>query len=155
MRNNNTAYDFARFAPAPQRPAEVRVVRTEGGKSASRRRGGILTKFLVLVFTAVLMVVTVYSRTELNETKARINSLKSELTELESHNAYLNYQLESSVSIKFAEDYAASELGLIRADSSMINYVHLQGANRIVSEDSGKQNIFETCIDGVMDFIGN
>ncbi len=151
---NNTAYDLTRFAPAQQEAARVRVVKTSRGNKAAYGSGGLLKKLILLVITAVLMIGTVYSRTELNETKASINSLKSELTELESQNAYLNYRLESTVSVKVVEDYASSELGLIRADSSMINYVNLQGANRIVSEESGKQNLFETCIDGVMDFIG-
>ena len=154
MAKNNTAYDMRRFAAAePERNPEVRVVRTRARHTQQRAASG--RQLLLIVMVVALMIGTVYSRAELNETRSDINSLQADLTELESQNAYLNYCLESSVSLKFAEDYAAAELGLIRVDSSRINYVNLQDGNRIVAESSGEQSFFESCIDEVMDFIAS
>ncbi len=150
---NNAAYDMSRFASEPEKRSAVRVVKT--GKRKSVKTAGRYKVVLLSLLVASLMVMTLFSRTELNETKNRINRLNSQLVELESQNAYLNYKLESSVSLKYAEDYAASELGLIKVDSSRINYVNLNNENMIVSERSGETNLFKSCLEGVMDFISD
>ena len=77
------------------------------------------------------MVMTVNSRTELNETMNGIQRKTSELTDLQSEYIYLNYELESLVSLKNAEEYAETELGLIKLGQSQVEYVNLQSENTI------------------------
>ena len=150
----STAYDLSAFAPAPQTEKPVRVVKPR--RAAPREERKFLTKLSIYIVAIVLlMAATVMSRMKLTETMSDISSRTSELTELQSANAYLNYKLESLVSLKNAENYAINELGLVKMDSSRIEYVNLQNENEIVTdggETAGEK--FDTFLDSVITFFG-
>ncbi|MDO4567248.1 MAG: hypothetical protein Q4B42_07945 [Oscillospiraceae bacterium] len=133
------------------RTAELRVVETSRAVKENRR---FRAKFTFLsIALVVLMAGTVYSNLVLSETKADINRANSELTELESRNAYLSYELESMVSLKNAEEYAVNTLGLVKLDSSRIEYVNLQDENVIEGGQDSRsfaqavKEYFDSCID--------
>ncbi len=149
----STAYDLSAFAPAPQTQKPVRLARPAKSNREKRR---FLSKMAGYLFAIVLlMTATVMSRMQLTEIKADINSSNSELTELQSENAYLNYKLESLVSLKNAENYAINELGLVKMDSSRIEYVNLQDENQIITETGetlGEK--FDAFVNAVIEFFG-
>ena len=126
----STAYDFDRSISRAEEERRLEIIRTHNRRIREKRAfiAKLTTLFCVMI---LLMAGTVYSRLVLTETRARINSRASDLTELQSENAYLSYQLESLVSLKNAEEYAVSELGLVKLDSSRIEYVNLQSENEI------------------------
>ena len=117
-----------------ERTAPVRVVKPDRAARELRAFKRRVTAMTVVL--ALLMAGTVYSRLVLSETKSDINACASELTELESENAYLSYKLESLVSLKNAEEYAVDTLGLVKLDKSRVEYVNLQKENVI----EGSQN---------------
>ena len=141
----SAAYDLSQFAPQPEeRKARVAVARRDIDVVFQKKLAKLRVRCALLAITVfVLMVMTVNSRTELNETMNRIQRKTSELTELESEYIYLNYELESLVSLKNAEEYAETELGLIKLGQSQVEYVNLQSENTI--ETAEKAN-------GVMPF---
>ncbi|MEG2524480.1 MAG: hypothetical protein RSB03_02665, partial [Oscillospiraceae bacterium] len=129
----STAVALDKYMAQEENRVPVRVVKT---KKALRARRRFATKLaLCLVALTLLMAGTVYSRLVLTETKARINDNIGYLTELESKNAYLSYQLESLVSLKNAEDYAVGTLGLVKLDSRRIEYVSVKSENAIEAND--------------------
>ena len=65
-----------------------------------------------------------------------IEKKNSELVEIQSENVFLDYQIESMVSMKKAEEFAENELGLIKLSPAQIEYVNLENSNKIVSEDT-------------------
>ena len=148
----STAYDYNRSISREEEQRRLEIVRSNNRRIREKR--AYIAKLTALVCVmATLMIATVYSRLVLTETKADINSLTSDLTELESENAYLSYQLESLVSLKNAEDYAVSELGLVKLDSSRIEYVNLQDQNEISANENATtfgedlETFFNTVID--------
>ena len=150
----STAYDFSAFAPAPETEKRVRVVKAKKShKKEDRRFLAKLTVYLLAI--VLLMTATVMSRMKLTETKSDINSYASDLTELQSENAYLNYKLESLVSLKNAENYAEDELGLVKMDTSRVEYVNLQDENAIVTNESesiGEK--LDAFVNSVIEFLG-
>lgn len=151
----SAAYDLSRFAPEPQRQPQVKVVKTTKKKTNSKRA----LKVRCVVFAVVLMLLmtaTVFSRLQLTETRTMINALTSDLIELESENTYLNYELESSVPLKYAEDYAVNELGLVKLNSNQIEYVSLNGENSIVvhGEQEGFLDKLVRFFNNVVEFFG-
>lgn len=136
-----------------EQQAQVRVIKQNEVEKENRRFVARLTTMLVLL--VVLMVGTVYSRLVLTETKASINSYNSKLTELESQNAYLSYKLDSMVSLENAEQYATSELGLVKLDTTMIEYVSLQKENVIESDTDGATmgEMLSEFVSGIVDFL--
>ena len=130
----SVAYDLSRFSD--ETPTQQRV-RDDSTKKNIRTEED--RKFLVrLVFLSVavitLAVYTVYSNMLLTNVKSQITNRSSELVEIQSENIYLDYQIESLVSLRTAEEYAQS-LGLIKIDSAQIEYVNLEKENKIVSEE--------------------
>lgn len=148
---SSAAYDLSQFAPAERERPRVKVVTTK--KKNSRNKKAFKVKFVAyMVVLAVLMAGTVYSRFQLTEVKSSINTNTTALTALQSENAYLSYELESMVSLRNAEDYAENELGLVRVDSSQIEYVSLCGGNMIETEEK-TENPFVSFFNLVIEFL--
>lgn len=129
----NAAYDLSQFAPQQEeRRPRVEVVRRDSDVVFQKKLAKLKIRCALLTAAVlVLMVMTVNSRTELNETMNGIQRKTSELTDLQSEYIYLNYELESLVSLKNAEEYAETELGLIKLGQSQVEYVNLQSENTI------------------------
>ena len=145
-----TAYDLTQFAPEEKRQQRVRVVKTD--RKGREKRQFKIRLVLSVVILFVLMAATVYSRMRLTEYKRATIAANQELTEISSENAYLNYELESKVSLRNAEDYAVKELGLVRLDSSQVEYVHLNDDNKIESEPKGGNELLEF-LQRIIDFL--
>ncbi len=155
MRTSSEAYDMTQFAPEPRRQASVKVVKTEN--KAVQRKKSFRVKFVLYVLVlSLLMAGTVYSKTQLTETKARINRGYDTLTELENDSAYLNYRLENLVSLKNAEDYAVMELGFTKLNSSQVKYVNVHNSNAIETHqgDPGIVDTLSGMFHSVMEFFG-
>jgi len=104
----NAAYDLSQFA-ATQTRERVRVVKTGKELQAAADRRFLLQFAALTVAVIVLAVYTVYSNMLLTKTKALITKSTAELTELQSETVYLDYQIESMVSLSNAEEYAAND----------------------------------------------
>lgn len=148
----STAYDYDRNFSRAEEERRLEIIRSNNRRQREKRAFAV--KLGLMICTMILlMAATVYSRLVLTETRAQINSRTSDLTELQSENAYLSYQLESLVSLKNAEEYAISELGLVKLDSSRIEYVNLQTENEISADEDATtlaeefKTFFNTVID--------
>lgn len=151
----SAAYDLSAFESVEQPRVRVRVV--ENVDSKKRQMRAFKNKCIASVLAVfVLMCATVYSRMTLTETTARINSCTQTLKSLESENAYLSYQLESTVSLKNAEEYAINELGLVKLGSGQIEYVNLQQDDVIVKNDAAPDlsQSMRSFLNGVIEFFG-
>jgi len=151
----NTAYDLRQFE-TPSSAPRIRVVRTGKELRAAADRKFVAQLVILTVVAAVLAVYTVYSSMMLTKTKAMIEKKNSELVEIQSENVYLDYQIESMVSMKRAEEYAENELGLIRLSPAQTEYVNLENSNKIVSEDTSSDDFsMTTFLSTVMQFFEN
>lgn len=151
----SAAYDLSQFARETETETKVRVVKTKHSKNRAKKALAVKVVLYLCTLT-LLMAGTVYSRMVLTETRNAVNTYTDRLTELESKNAYLNYKLESIVSLKSAEQYAVGELGLVKLDASRIEYVDLQNENVIDANKSSvsMSDAFKEMFDSVIDFIG-
>ncbi|MGI5888514.1 MAG: hypothetical protein ACOX6J_03955 [Oscillospiraceae bacterium] len=136
----STAYNLESFETeeSPARTPRVGVIRSDPHaqrlKSIKRLKRQCIALAAVVV---VLMFATVFSHMRLNETKASIESSKDTLTELQSENKYLNFTLENHVTLGEAETYAKENLGLIKINSSQIDYINTSKDNEVTSDDDG------------------
>ena len=88
--------------------------------------------------------------------KALIEKKNSELVEIQSENVYLDYQIESMVSMKTAEEFAENELGLVRLSPAQVEYVNLENSNKIVDEETETLQLnVSTFLSTVMQFFEN
>lgn len=137
------AYDLSRFSQETesQEKPKVRVVDNPRQKKGVRIYRLRVTFFCT--FLLVLMALTVYNSMLLTETKANVNTGMDELTRLESEYTYLNWQLESRISLKNAEEYAETELGLVKMSAQQIEYINLSSDNQIVGGEADADGLFE------------
>ena len=130
----NATYNLNRFSDAPSTP-KVRVVRRDPNERTAEDRQFLVRLIFLSIALAVLCVYTVMSNMELTRIKAQITARSEELTELQSENIYMDYQIESLVSLQNAEAYARDELGLVKMGAAQIEYVNLEQENMIVTEE--------------------
>lgn len=152
----SAAYDLSKFETAPSAP-RIRVVKTGKELRARADREFVIELVLLAVVVVALSVYTVYSSMMLTKTKALIERKSNELVEIQSENAYLDYQIESVVSTRIVEEYAENELGLIKFSPAQIEYVNLENSNMIVTEENDSVADFDmtTFLSTVMAFFGN
>ena len=130
----SVAYDLSRFSDETPTQQKVRVASTKKNIRTEEDRKFLVRLVVLSVAVITLAVYTVYSNMLLTNVKSQITNRSSELVEIQSENIYLDYQIESLVSLRTAEEYAQS-LGLIKMDSAQIEYVNLEKENKIVSEE--------------------
>lgn len=152
----STAAILANF-DSTEAPVRVRKTVSEKEIRAEETRKFTVRFIGLVVAVAFLAVYTVYSNMLLTKTKAEITKNTEILTELQSENVYLDYKIESMVSVRNAEEYAANEIGLIKFSGAQIVYVNIEDENVIVEHggDTDFRNQITTFLDTVIDMAGN
>ena len=145
-----TAYDLTQFVQEENNRRNLRVVKTNKKKRTRQRFKMRLIASVVVIL--VLMAATVYSKLQLAQVKKANLEANQQLTEITSENVYLSYELESSVSLLEAAEYAEQQLGLVRRDSSQIEYVNLREGNKLETESDDSGGFF-AFIRRIIDFL--
>jgi len=154
MKSSN-AYDFEKFsshaAVKEETVSRVTVIRN---RNANRAKNAFRSKCLMYaVIILALMTFTVYNRLLLTQVKTEISDETSNLTKLQSTATYLNFQLESKISMENVEKYASENLGLIKFDSSQIEYVNLQKTNLIEKNEGESAASIKHLVETVINLI--
>ena len=159
-RNYNTYHgiDFTEFEPAqrsydrnavrkiekaparraePSRPKLQVVKRIEKtvaqSKSDMHRTALQSAKFImVAVLMLTLFSAVLYGRFKVDELDREISNINTEITAAQSENVRLNMQIDSVISLKNVEDYAQTQLGMVKMESHQIEYIDLSGEDRVV-----------------------
>ena len=134
MARSNLAYDLSRFEDQTAEQREKpQIKKVEQAKTFSRPASHISPLKAVGCMLIVLIVVSslMLLRVQLNETITEVSKANEQLTELKAQGTKMSLQLESKVSLKNAEDYATSVLGMVKTDSNNVQYVKLTQQNKI------------------------
>ena len=98
-----------------------------------------------------------YSRAQLNELSAKVNSATKELETLKSENIRLQTELEDRISLKNVEEYATVELGMEKMDASQVEYVTLTSGNQVEITEESDSSVWQKIknfFDDMMEYIG-
>lgn len=151
------AYDlnvYARSAQRAQRAGRerLRVEKTE--KRVVLRRLWQRAQFIVLCAVALGLICSVLvAQSTLTELGGQIEKKQDELVELRSEYDYLNNQLEMQTNLTEVENYARTELGLVKMDKSQITYVAGGEEARVVRQTSGFQRFMQHITGGFLSFM--
>jgi homoaconitase/3-isopropylmalate dehydratase large subunit len=137
--NTSFAYDLSRFeAQTAERRTHIEAVKTvksnTGVKAAPRISPlkAIACMLLVIGVASALL----YTRVLLTERISDVTKATAEYTKLEAEGTRMTLELEGKVSLKNAEEYAATQLGMVKKDSKNVEYIRLTQENKIeVPED--------------------
>lgn len=123
----------------------VRVVR--GGRYGLRKVRSAAHNVLwalVGLLLLVMIVGVVQSQAQVTELSGKIEKTRKELTNAQSTYDYLSDQMSSITSSTNVQQIAEGRLGLVRADSSQVTYIKLQGESVVEKPTTG----FEQMMDG-------
>ncbi len=128
---NENPYTIPSTSPQSTAKTGVRYKRVTKAKSENKGLKRFKMTMLVTLF-ALLIMALLYSNAELTEQQGELEKLGDELTQLTSEYDYLSFEVESKASLKNVEEFATRELGLVKGDSSKIEYIHLNSENKMV-----------------------
>ena len=144
------AYDLTTFENREQRP-RLRVARSPKAKRRVDLSGFKIIAVVAVIFSLAWGVL--YSRAQVTELTTQISSTESDLSEAKSEYDYLNLQLESRTDLETVEDYAVTQLGLVKVDSSQITYLTLESEDTVVKPESEVTTLLENFSAGFMNLM--
>ncbi len=145
--DTNLAYQL----PKEQEVKQPKIVRVPKAKSVKQT-----SPIKVLFFMAVVLFMTfsvMYSRAELTELSAQVNSVTKQYEELQSENIRLTTELEERISLENVEEYAATELGLEKLDPAQVEYVTLTEGNMLEIKEEVDPTIWDSIQNFFMDMM--
>lgn len=150
MASNNAAYDLSRFeartaerrVAEQQRPQIQKVAKTRTASHASPLKA-IACMLLVIAVTSALL----YTRVQLTESIQKVEKASQEYTELEAEGIRMNLALQGKVSLKNAEEFADTQLGMSKMDNKSITYMRLTQENKIEVPNEPQKGFFESVRD--------
>ncbi len=154
MAQTNAAYDLSIYETAPERrverkrPRQAKIIKAQTRFALLRR---ILSGLSVAVVIS-LIVGIISTNAAITGYTAKIASTRTEITKLESEIDYLEFTLESRMSLDEIEEYAVNTLGMVKMDSTRKRYVQLESENMIESETV---SVTERLSEAVQPFLNN
>ena len=148
--NDSLAYDFEMFMPRKaEEPVRkdniVKLPRTKQQQRAKKRAVKHLSASAFAVMTAIFIIAimcgNIFLRLEINEYNSMINDTKAQIKELDSEITGLEVELERIVSFSNIEVEAA-EIGMQKMDKSQVKYIRVNDKNTAITKDG------ETVVEG-------
>ena len=143
----SNAYDLSMFEAAEPR---LRAVKTpektdamNNRKARRERRFRAVSTGIIVVLMAVTLVMMIISRVQLTELNDQILEGQKELEILQSETSRLSNELSAKTSAQSVDEYA-KENGMTKVESYQIEYITVDGGDKIEVTDPAPDGIFET-----------
>ena len=129
---NNVAYDFEMFAPAPKPEREAPIIdypETKAKDKLKRERNtnkktGTLSAVLLVSFLLVVLFANVFSRAQISQAQMQITRQQKAISKLDSEITRLECNLQSLMTYETIEAEAKA-LGMQKMERSQIKYVNI------------------------------
>ena len=129
---NNVAYDFEMFAPAPKPEREAPIIDYPETKAKDKlkrdrnanKKTSRLSAFLLVSFLLVALFANVFSRAQISQTQMQITRQENAIKKLDSEITRLECNLQSLMTYDTIETEAKA-LGMQKMERSQIKYVNI------------------------------
>ena len=114
--------------PMPDLRQHQEARKEKGTRTAVRSRGQavFIRNCLKLAGVFILCCLMIYRYAVILETNDQIAKLKEECAEIEANNQAIQAKIDRGLELGALEEYATTQLGMIRPDSSQIFYIDMQ-----------------------------
>lgn len=153
MERQNVAYDLSMYEallePKPQKETK------QQSKTVKIKNKYAFKNFVNILSIAVivsLIVGVIYTNAAITQTTNKIAQTQNAITELESEKAYLEFTLESRMSLDEIEDYAVNVLGMVKMDSSQVEYVEIESENKTEFSEDKLADKIEEAVEPVLSY---
>lgn len=126
------------FDKEPVKRPQIELVKKPKKTVAQAKRDMVKTALQTLkicvisVFLLSMLAALLYGRLKVDELDRQISSVQTNITAAQSENVRLNMQIDSMISLENVEQYAQTQLGMVKMESHQIEYIDLSGDNKVV-----------------------
>ena len=100
----------------------------------------------ISIFLLSMLSALLYGRIKVDELDRQISAAETKITTAQSENVRLNMQLDSMISLKNVEEYAQTNLGMVKMESYQIEYIDLSGADKVTVSGARTLNANSTSL---------
>ncbi len=155
MDRQNVAYDLSMYESLlEQKPQKQEKPAKQAKTVKFKNKKAFKTAVNVLsIAIAISMIIgVVYTNSCITEIATGITDVQKQITELESEKAYLNFTLESRMSLNDIENYAVNVLGMVKMDSAQVEYVEVESENKVELNQNNLGNKIEEAVQPVLSY---
>lgn len=155
MDRMNAAYDLS-FYEMEQERQIARKEKKESILIKAQTKFSLGKKIMNIISIAALMtliIAVIATNAAITTTSTQIADMEDEIVLLESEKAYLEFTLESRMTLDQIESYATTQLGMVKMDSSQKKYVELESENKIVVSQSPVKEKLTEAIQPIMSYL--
>lgn len=144
--DTSLAYNFDLFMPAEKKSAEVLPMPKKSLQKTKRKTRVATAKKTRIKLIAVTMLFiamlccNLVLRSQITETKSKIDSINNAISEMESEETRLNVAIEKKLSYSNLEQQAFT-LGMRKMDKSQVVYIKTNSKNKAIT--SGGEQLAE------------
>ena len=155
MDRMNVAYDLSFYEQEQERTIarkekkEAVIINAQTKFSLARTIASILGAAVMVT----LIVAVVATNAAITTTSTQIADMQDEIVLLESEKSYLEFTLESRMTLDQIESYAENQLGMVKMDSSQKKYVELESENKIVVSQSPVKEKLDQAIQPILSYL--
>jgi len=134
MDRQNVAYDLSMYESLlEQKPEKQQKPQQQAKTVKLKNKKAFRTALSVLSIAVVVSMIIgiIYTNSQITEITTNISQVQNDITELESEKAYLEFTLESRMSLSEIEDYAVNVLGMVKMDSTQVEYIEIESENKV------------------------
>ena len=155
MERMNVAYDLSFYEMEQERhiarktKEENVLIKAQTKFSLGRKIANIIS--IAALFTLIIAVIA--TNAAITTTSTEIADIKEEIVLLESEKSYLEFTLESRMTLDQIESYAENQLGMVKMDASQKKYVELESENKIVVNQSPVKEKLDEAIQPILSYL--
>ncbi len=155
MDRMNVAYDLSFYEMEQERQIarkekkENVIIKAQTKFSLGRKIANIISVATLLT----LIIAVIATNAAITTTSTQIADIEDEIVLLESEKSYLEFTLESRMTLDQIESYAENQLGMVKMDNSQKKYVELESENKIVVSQSPVKEKLDEAIQPILSYL--
>ena len=155
MDRMNVAYDLSFYEMEQERQIarkekkENVIIKAQTKFSLGRKIANIISIATLLT----LIIAVIATNAAITTTSTQIADIEDEIVLLESEKSYLEFTLESRMTLDQIESYTENQLGMVKMDNSQKKYVELESENKIVVSQSPVKEKLDEAIQPILSYL--
>ena len=155
MDRMNVAYDLS-FYEMEQERQIARKAKKENVLINAQTKFSLGRKIVNIISIAALLtliIAVVATNAAITTTSTQIADIEDEIVLLQSEKSYLEFTLESRMTLDQIESYAENQLGMVKMDASQKKYVELENENKIVVNQSPVKEKLDEAMQPILSYL--
>ncbi|MBQ6850278.1 MAG: hypothetical protein IJN77_04495 [Oscillospiraceae bacterium] len=155
MDRMNVAYDLS-FYEMEQERQIARKAKKENVLIKAQTKFSLGRKIANIISVAALLtliIAVVATNAAITTASTEIADVQEEIVLLQSEKSYLDFTLESRMTLDQIENYAENQLGMVKMDASQKKYVELENENKIVVNQSPVKEKLDEAMQPILSYL--